>query len=185
MVVGWVIAIAGVVIALGCITVAIACLPWRVRLRWRKTWSGPLALQVKIISPGQWWSVSGNRRSDWLQVLGRWIWPSQTRNASRLLQQGKKQFRWLLMLRPTCTVLAWTIQAQFGFDDPSLTGECLGLLAAMPISLQKSISITFEQDGCRTRGELDVLVNPIAPIWRLIVVQARQLLRYRNQPRKL
>ena len=171
----WVVAVVGLAIAVGGLAIAIACLPWRVQLRWRKPWNRPLAIRVRIDSPGQWWSFAYDRRSARMQALQRWVWPPRGRTPSILLRQGKHKLRVMRELSHAISVSAWTSQTQFGFDDPSLTGECLGLLAAMPRPVQQSISITFERAGCRSRGQLDLTVKPIALIWRLTLVRARQL----------
>ncbi|MEM8717039.1 MAG: hypothetical protein AAF268_03360 [Cyanobacteria bacterium P01_A01_bin.3] len=171
----WVIAVVGIAIVFGCFVLAIACLPWRVSLRWRKTWDGPLAIQARIYSPGQWYTLACSRHSRIVQTLQHWLWPSGV-NAPAIIQlrQVRRNVRILSALRPAMSVSVWVHETQFGFDDPSLTGECLGLLAAMPRSVQRSIAITFERAGCRSRGQLDVTIQPIAIGWRLVRERARR-----------
>ena len=166
--------------AVGSFVIAIACLPWRVQLGWRKPWDRPLAIQVRLYSPGQWWSFAGTRRSALMLALQRWVWPPRGRNPGVLLRHGRRQLRVLRALSHAISVSDWASQTQFGFDDPSLTGECLGLLAAMPRPVQQSISITFERAGCRSRGQLDLTVKPIALLWQLMLVRTRQIGWFRN-----
>ena len=177
----WFVAVVGLAIVVGGLAIAMACLPWRLRMRWRKLWDGPLAIQVRIYSPGQWWSCAFERRSAHMQALQLWVWPLQVHSPSILLRQVRRKLRVLRALSHAVSVSAWTSQTQCGFDDPSLTGECLGLLAAMPHPVQQSISITFERAGCRSRGRLDITVKPIALLWRLTMVRARQIGCFRNR----
>ena len=159
----------GLSIALVCsIGVMLLYLPWQIHLRWRKFWLGPLAIQVRIDSPGRCWTYTCKQRSQFVQTLQQWIWPLQARSPSNTLRQSHRKLRFIAALSPAVKVSAWTSLTQFGFDDPSLTGECLGLLAAMPLPLQQSIAITFEREGCQTKGQLSLTVKPIALGWRVL-----------------
>ena len=170
----WVIAVVGIAIVFGCFVLGVACFPWRVSLRWRKAWDGPLAIQARIYSPGQWYTFACARHSRIVQTLQHWLWPPGVNTPGGQLRQARRNVRILSALRPAMSVSVWVHKTQVGFDDPSLTGECLGVLAAMPRFVQRSISITFERVGCCSRGRLDVTVKPIAFGWRLVWARARQ-----------
>ena len=169
----WVVALSGLAI-IACL-IMITCCSWQLQLRWRKPWMGPLAVRLRVYSPQQWWSFTFDRHSRVILSIQQWIWPARRRSPTHFFRQGRRTVSVLSRLGPAFSIVDWTTQTQFGFDDPSLTGECLGLLAAMPRTVQTSISITFERVGCRTSGYLDVTVRPIHLLGRLIVVWVERI----------
>ncbi len=132
--------------------------PQQLLLRYRKPWQGPLAWV------GEWrgWgglTWRGSRRGwEWrcgsLRVRGRWPrdrcspgdWP---RYWPHLWNLGKRLH-----------IQSWQGGLEIGFANPALTGQCLGLIAALPPLLAQHLRLTFTRSGWRGQGSLVVRFRP-------------------------
>jgi hypothetical protein len=129
--------------------------PQRVILRYRKTWIGPLGWM------GCWHLPAGQML--WIDRLGwRWRWGS-------LQMQGRwpprvrghcspidwlRYWPYLLAIGNQIHLTSWQGEVEIGFTDPAVTGQCLGLIAALPPPLAHHIRLTFTRVGWHGQGSL-------------------------------
>ncbi|WP_156820034.1 hypothetical protein [Synechococcus sp. PCC 7336] len=144
-------------------------LPWRLAVRWRKPWSGPFAIAANL-------SIGTRvcKRTRWSPRL------SLMRRCSKPLQWRRVQLGLDLLhaLSPAIAIEACSLKAEIGFDDPSLTGQCLVLLSSLPPSLQRSLCVTFERVGFCSRGFACLRLRPIAllcPLAKWVWTKRRSL----------
>ncbi|MEN9226500.1 MAG: hypothetical protein Q6M54_13630 [Thermostichus sp. DRC_bins_24] len=131
--------------------------PQRVILRYRKPWQGRLAWIWQWHLPGG-LVLQGTHRGwrwRWGSLWWRGGWP----------QSKKRGFTWadlprfgpaLLHLGRQMHWKAWRGGLELGFADPALTGQGIGLLAALPPQLAQHIRLTFTRVGWQGRGSLVV-----------------------------
>ncbi len=140
----------------------LACLAWPVRFVWRKSWRGPIAFQIVIQIPLWGQTISLKQRSSWLYSLINWAKAPMKHSMNVTIQQYKHRLAFLQFIAPVVVLSSWQAAIELGFNDPSLTGEYLGLLYAMPPKIQRSLRMTFEQEGIRSRGDATFILRPIA-----------------------
>lgn len=147
--------------------VVIALLPWQVKLRWRKLWQGAVAFKLEIRFTGLGGGIEFNRRSRPIAWLLARMEVMQRRSPTIILRQSRRKLAFAAAIAPAVAISHWAIHAEVGFDDPSLTGECLGLLSAMPSAVQQSIRITFDRVGIRSRGCVSFSIQPLLLFWKI------------------
>lgn len=125
--------------------------PQQLILRYRKPWQGPLAWIWKWHGWGG-WAVRGSRRGwEWrwgsLRLRGRW--PAQ-----RGERCSPRDWPYLWKLGKQLHIQSWQGGVEIGFADPALTGQCLGLVAALPPQLAQHLRLTFARIGWHGWGSL-------------------------------
>ncbi|MEN9222238.1 MAG: hypothetical protein Q6M04_07350 [Thermostichus sp. BF3_bins_97] len=131
--------------------------PQRVILRYRKPWRGHLAWSW------QWHWLGGlvlqgtHRGWRWRWGSLCWCggWPKSRRcnlTWADLLRYGPALFR----LGRQIHLQTWKGGLEMGFADPALTGQGIGLIAALPPQLAQHIRLTFTRVGWQGQGSLVV-----------------------------
>ncbi|MFQ3583460.1 MAG: hypothetical protein SNJ85_00800 [Cyanobacteriota bacterium] len=139
--------------------------PQRLILRYRKTWLGPLGWR------GCWHLPMGQRlrvnRHGW-----HWRWGSLSRHGRWPTRMGgrcspsdwPRYWPYLLDIGKQLSLKSWQGGVEIGFADPAVTGQCLGLIAALPPQWSQHIRLTFTRVGWQGQGSLFIQFRG----WRML-----------------
>lgn len=129
--------------------------PQRVNLRYRKTWIGHLGwMGCWHLPAGQLLRVNRHGwRWNWGSLCWRGGWPTGV-SSHFSCSDWPRYWPYLLDIGKQIHFKSWQGGVEIGFADPAVTGQCLGLIAALPLQLAQHIRLTFTRIGWRGRGSL-------------------------------
>ncbi len=131
--------------------------PQQLLLRYRKPWQGRFACRWQWHGFGGLTLRGSHRGWEWrwgsLHIQGRW--PVQKRNRFSP-PDWPRYWPYLWNLGKQLHVQSWQGGVEIGFADPAVTGQCLGLIAALPPQLAQHLRLTFTRIGWHGQGSLVV-----------------------------
>lgn len=139
--------------------------PQKLKLCYRKTWISQLSWM------GYWYLPAGQRlrvnhrgwRWRWGCLCWHGRWPT---GVGPVFFPGDQLRYWLYVLDigKQLHLISWQGGVEIGFADPAVTGQCLGLIAALPPPLAQHIRLTFTRIGWCGRGSLHIQFR----VWRML-----------------
>ncbi|MGQ9838432.1 MAG: hypothetical protein ACUVRV_10815 [Cyanobacteriota bacterium] len=128
---------------------------WMSQLGWIGYWHLPAGQRLQLNHRGWWWR--------WGSLHWRRRWPTGVGN-TLLPSDWLRYWPYLLDMGKQIHLTSWQGGIEIGFADPAVTGQCLGLIAALPPQLAQHIHLTFTRIGWCGQGSLHIRFRG----WRML-----------------